>query len=220
MIEAVHQAWSKAAGELLETPFFRRLFDGTLDVRHYQVLLREIYYNTRENPPSFALMTWHLKGRKQDIAKKVYRHCAAEHGHHEMALQDLRALGTPVEGIPSARPLPTTEALIAFAVYQIQHANPVAYLGYVFHLETLPSRFGKRIMEGLARAGVPANAMSFLTEHAHADVVHTRWLEDYMRDVIETGEDLEAVIHGAVGTCRLHGVMLQGILDAVPPSEP
>lgn len=215
MIEAISMEWKKSLTEFLSTPFFRRLSEGTLTLQHYQALLRETYYNTRENPPSFALMTWHLKGRKQEVARKIYRHCSAEYGHHELALNDLRAMGVDVSNIPAKRPLPTTEALIAFAVYNIQHGNPLAYLGYVFHLEMLPATLGMRFISELASMGVPPEAMTFLTEHSEADQGHTRWLEEYFRDTVETSEDLEAIIHGAVGSCKLHGVMLQGVLDSV-----
>lgn len=218
MLQSIHEAWERSCSELLETPFFRRLREGRLDIRHYRALLREIYYNTRENPPSFALMAWHLKGAKRDIAKRIYRHCIAEHGHHELALADLRALGTDTADIPGGRPLPTTEALIAFAVYQVQNRNPLAYLGYVYHLEMLPATLGHALAGQLAAIGVPREAMSFLSEHAHADEGHTKWLESYIRDTMEDEDDLAAVTYGAVGTCRLHGVMLQGILDAVDAS--
>ena len=219
MVENIHAAWQKSMDGLLQTPFFRRLFDGSLDIRHYQALLREIYYNTRENPASFASMAWHLKGRKREIAKKIYRHCAAEHGHHELALDDLSALGVDITEIPARRPLPTTEALIAFAVYNVQNANPLAYLGYVFHLEMLPAQLGGRIIAALAAMGVPKNAMSFLTEHAQADQAHSKWLDDYFRHVIESTEDLEAIIHGTVGSCKLHGIMLEGVVDSVPEKD-
>jgi pyrroloquinoline quinone (PQQ) biosynthesis protein C len=214
MVEGVHEHWLAAMKDLQETPFFRRLRDGTLDARHYRVLLREIYYNTRENPPSFALMAWHLKGRRRDIAKRVYRHCAAEHGHHELALADLRALGADVAGIPEGRPLPTTEAFLAFALYHAQHRNPLAYLGYVYHLEMLPAMMGGEIISRLRAAGIPDEAMSFLTEHAHADEVHSRWTSDYIREAVADEEDLAAVRHGAVGSCRLHGIMLAAVVDA------
>lgn len=215
MIEVLETAWRKSMVETWETVFFRRLREGSLDKRHYQALLREIYYNTRENPPSFAMMVWHLKGKKRDIAKRIYRHCAAEDGHHDLALADLRNLGVDVSGIPGGRPLPTTEAFLAFALYHVQHGNPLAYLGYVYHLEMLPAQFGREIISGLAAIGVPKEAMSFLTEHAHADEGHTKWMSEYVREAVETSEDLEAILHGVTGSCKLHGLMLQGIVESV-----
>lgn len=219
MIEAIREAWEQSLLGLLSGPFFRRMTEGSLTLAHYKALLREIYYNTRENPQSFALMAGHLKGKKRDISKRIFRHCTAEYGHHDMALNDLRSLGMDVSTIPTSRPLPTTEAMIAFAIYHIQHGNPLTYLGYVYHLEMLPAGRGNGIMQSLARIGVPEKAMSFLAEHAHADVGHSKWLEEYFQETIESDEDLEAVIHGVKGTCKLHGIMLQGILDSVEVAE-
>jgi pyrroloquinoline quinone (PQQ) biosynthesis protein C len=215
MIERIRAEWEKAAQELLQGEFFRRLATGGLTLEHYKVLLREIYYNTRENPQSFALMTGYLKGNKRDLSPKVFRHCLAEYGHHDMALDDLRALGADVSGIPAGRPLPTTEAMIAFAVYQIHHGNPIGYLGYVYHLEMLPANSGDGILKSLSAMGIPENAMKFIEEHAKVDVTHTKWLESYLIESIRDEDDLRSVIHCAKGTARLHGLMFQGILDEV-----
>lgn len=219
MIETVRTAWESSMRDLSQTVFFRRLREGSLDVRHYQALLREIYYNTRENPASFALMAWHLKGKKRDIAKKIYRHCAVEHGHHELALADLKTLGVDVGGIPDGRPLATTEAFLGFALHHVQHGNPLAYLGYVYHLEMLPATHGKEIIGQLMAMGVPMEAMTFLTEHAEADEGHSKWMSDYVREAVETSEDLDAIIHGTTGSCKLHGIMLQGVVESVPEAS-
>jgi pyrroloquinoline quinone (PQQ) biosynthesis protein C len=218
MIDRIRAEWGKSLNDLLRGEFFTRLAGGTLTLAHYKILLREIYYNTRENPQSFALMAAHLKGNKRDLSPKIFRHCLAEYGHHDMALGDLRNLGVDVSEIPRRRPLPSTEALIAFAVYQIQHSNPLGYLGYVYHLEMLPAKSGGGILKALTAMGVPENALSFIDEHAKVDATHTKWLEGYFTESIESEEDIQAVIHGAQGTARLHGVMLQGILDEVDRS--
>jgi pyrroloquinoline quinone (PQQ) biosynthesis protein C len=214
MIDRIRTEWEKSLKDLLRGEFFTRLADGTLTLAHYKILMREIYYNSRGNPQSFALMAAHLKGNKRDLSPKIFRHCLAEYHHHELALQDLRNLGVDVTEIPHRRPLPTTEALIAFAVYQVQHSNPLGYLGYLYHLEMIPAGNGAGILKALRGIGVPDNALVFIEEHAKVDVTHTKWLEGYLLESIETEEDIEAVIHGAQGTARLHGVMLQGILDA------
>ena len=167
MINRIRKAWESSLDDLLQGEFFRRLAQGTLTLAHYKILLREIFYNTRENPQSFALLAGHLKGNKRDLSPKIFRHSLAEYGHHNMALDDLRALGADVSAIPDGRPLPTTEAMIAFAVYQIQHCNPIGYLGYIYHLEMLPAGKGEGILKALSAMGVPDSAMTFLDEHPH-----------------------------------------------------
>jgi pyrroloquinoline quinone (PQQ) biosynthesis protein C len=219
MIDRIRTEWEKSLTELLRGEFFMRLAGGTLTVAHYKILMREIYYNSRENPQSFALMAAYLKGNKRDLSPKIFRHCLAEYSHHDLALEDLRNLGVDVSEIPHRRPLPTTEAMVAFAVYQVQHSNPLGDLGYLYHLEMIPAGNGAGILKALRAMGVPDNALSFIDEHAKVDATHTKWLEGYLRESIESEEDIRAVIHGAQGTARLHGLMLQGILDAVEKSE-
>jgi pyrroloquinoline quinone (PQQ) biosynthesis protein C len=214
MLAEIRSAWEKSLPPLLEGEFFRRLTAGTLGLPHYKALMREIYYNSRENTQAFALMAAHLDGGKRRLAPRIFKHCLAESGHPEMALRDLRNLGEDVSGLPAGRPLPTTEALIAFAVYQVQHVNPAAFLGYIYHLEMLPAGKGDGIVAGLRKMGVPENATRFLAEHAEADQVHSQWLEEYLRMTIENDSDLRAVIHCAQGTARLHALMLQGVLES------
>ncbi len=213
--DQIHSAWLEAQNFLFTGTFFQALQTGTLGIEHYKLFLRETYYNTRENPPTLALMATKLRGKKMAICGKIFRHCSAEFGHHEMALKDLQALGVDTSSIPHGRPLATTEAMLAFAVYQVERANPLAYLGYMYHLEMLPTLSGNSLLKSLAALGIPPEAMSFLAEHAHLDSVHTKWLHEYFTETIETPDDLAAIIHGATGTCKLHGIMLQGILDAV-----
>ena len=214
MMEAIRKEWNVCMEGLLSGPFFRAMQKGELGLIHYKAWLRETYYNVRENPSSFALMAGHLKGNKRDASKLIFRHCAAEYGHHEMALQDLKNLGADVSGLPGGRALPTTEAMIATAVYNVQHASPLYFLGYLYHLETLPALMGGNILASLAKMGVPQNAVSFVAEHAELDVAHTKLMDDYCRMTVESDSDLEAIIHGARSTCILHGIMLQGILDS------
>ncbi len=215
VIEQIRNEWHDARARLLQTPFFQKLAANQLTLEHYKTLLRETYYNTRDNPHTYALFASRLKGRQADIFQRVQRHAASEYGHHLLALEDLRKLDGDITGIPDGRPLPTTEALSAFAVYQIMQSHPLAYLGYVYHLEMLPAENGPGLIEKLRAIGVPDNAMEFIGEHAEVDLGHTKLMEQNFRDAIHSEDDLKAVLHGVTGTCRLHGVMLQGILDDV-----
>ncbi len=215
VIEQIRNQWHDARARLMQTPFFQKLAADDLTLDHYKTLLRETYYNTRDNPHTYALFASRLRGKQADIFQRVQRHAASEYGHHLLALEDLRKLGADISGIPAGRPLPTTEAMSAFAVYQISHSHPLAYLGYVYHLEMLPAENGPGLLDKLRAIGVPDEAMEFLSEHAQVDVSHTKLMEQNFRESIETESDLEAVLHGVTGTCRLHGVMLQGILDDV-----
>ncbi len=214
-IASIRAEWESEVQQLYRTEFFRKLFSGELDLEHYKALLREIYYNTRENPKTYALFAAYLDPEHDAIFKRVLRHASAEFGHHHLALDDLQALGEDVSGIPEGMPLPTTEAFTAFSVYQILFRNPVGYLGYVYHLEMLPATAASQIGEGLVKMGVPSNAMSFVNEHTQVDPAHTQMMEKNFSEILITEADREALLFGLRCACRLHGIMLAGVLEEV-----
>jgi pyrroloquinoline quinone (PQQ) biosynthesis protein C len=212
-VSILERAWLEAFAKLVEGPFFRKLADGTLRLEHYKGFLRETYHNAAHNPKNMALFIAHLRSDRPDLEAKFLKHTAMEIGHDRMALDDLKLLGGDAEEARTGRPLPTTEALAAFIVFQIQHRNPLAYLGYLYHLEELPVHFGKAAMASMGAIGIPVEATTFLQEHAEADPIHVKWNREYLEGFIRTEADLQAVLYGLRGTCDLHGIMFQGILD-------
>jgi len=217
--ETLEKEWEIACKRLKGGEFFERLASGRLEIKHYKAYLRETYHNAAQNPRSMALFMAHVDTGLRPLEAKFMRHTAMEMGHDELALDDLRTLGEDAEAVRSGRPLPTTEALAGFIVFQIQHRNPFAYLGYLYHLEALPVRMGDGAIGSLAAMGVPAEALSFLREHAEADPVHSRWNREYLDGFVRSGNDLDALLYGMRGSCELHGVMFQGILDDCARSD-
>jgi pyrroloquinoline quinone (PQQ) biosynthesis protein C len=205
--------WSACYDKLKNGDFLRALADRTLTRGQYSWFLRECYHNVYLNPKLMALFITHSRSGKFQTEAKLLRHAAMEIGHHELALNDFVALGGDAEELRASRPLPTTEAMAAFIAFQIQHRDPMALLGYMFHLEALPVRAGHDAGAALAAIGIPAGAMTFLMEHAEVDTVHMKWEREYMERFIATPSDLEAVVYGLRGTAELHGIMLQAVMD-------
>ncbi len=219
--EILESEWEKSFSRLRKTEYFRRMAEGQLELAHYKGFLRESYHNVAQNPKSMALFISRLSTNRVALAGKFLKHAAMEMGHDELALSDLAILGEDAAGIRQTRPLPTTEALSAFIYFQMMQRNPLAYLGYSFHLEALPIRMGETGISLLLKMGVPLSATTFLKEHADLDPVHMRWNREYVEGFVKTPEDLEAVLYGLRGACDLHGVMFQGILDhaSIPQNE-
>jgi pyrroloquinoline quinone (PQQ) biosynthesis protein C len=212
-VEIIHETWLSGQATLLQGEFFRRLNEGALSPKHYRTLMREIYHNTRNHPQHFALMAAKLTGNKRQAAKNIFRHCIAEWGHDQLALDDFQAMGGDATQVIDARPLPTTMAMSAFSMYLVHHDNPLGYLGYVYHLEMLAAASGSGILTSLDRIGIPDTAMTFIREHAKVDPHHVHWLNEYFLATIETPEDLEAILYGLNGTARLHALFFEGILE-------
>jgi pyrroloquinoline quinone (PQQ) biosynthesis protein C len=212
-IGILEKEWLSCFKRMRQGKFFQLLASKRLERAHYMGFLRETYHNASHNPKNMALFMAHLHSDRRQLEAKFLKHTAAEIGHDELALDDLKVLGGDAESVRHGRPLPTTEALAGFIVFQIQHRNPLAYLGYLYHLEAMPVHFGGEVMECLLAAGIPLEATTFLREHAEADPVHVKWNREYIEGFIRDDEDMEAVLYGLRGTCELHGGMFQGILD-------
>jgi pyrroloquinoline quinone (PQQ) biosynthesis protein C len=219
-VKRVESEWRNEFERLRQGAFFRLLAEGKLDKGHYMRFLMESYFNVSLNPKLMALFMAHLRSDRPDLEAKFLKHTAMEIGHDALALEDYRVLGGDPEDVRKSLPLPTTEALGAFTVFQIQHRNPLSYLGYLYHLEALPVESGPGVIDSLVRIGVPLEATTFLREHAEADPVHVKWNREYLEGFIRSESDLQAVLYGLRGTCRLHAGMFQGILDAAADWSP
>lgn len=213
--EVIRAEWDRCFEALCQGEFFRRLSARTLTLDHYKAFLREEYHNTTENPKIMAVFYSRLDTRDHSVAAKLLKHAAMETGHNEMALDDLAVLGEDTEAVRRSRALPATEALAAFVMFEMEHRNPLAFLGYLYHMEALSERLAGGSSDLFAKMGVPAEALGFLKEHAEADLVHAKWNREYLETFIRTEGDLPAVLYGIRGSALLHGLMFQGILDSV-----
>jgi pyrroloquinoline quinone (PQQ) biosynthesis protein C len=214
-LKTIEKAWFEEVQRFNSASALQRLAAGELTIAHYQALLREIYFYARESPQFFSMIPVHLRGLKREYTKKILAHAFAETGHEQLALNDLKTLGMDVESIPFERPLPETSALIGFSYYLIQYLNPVSYLGFVFHLEYLPTHFGERYARGLLAAGIPPAAMSFISEHVGADVAHNRLMEDYVKDLLVTPRDVEDTIYAMRVTSNLYARVFEAAFETV-----
>lgn len=208
-IEIIKAEWKKALAEMHDAPAFSRILRGELELKHYKSLLKQIALHARENPQIQAFATAFFRGEQRQMVKMFFKHATQEIGHDQLALDDLKVLGEDVSQVPFERPLPATSAMIAYAFYQIQFRNPIGYLGYLFHLEFMPTSSGFGYMEALKKAGVPESAMSFIHEHATVDIAHNKLMEEYVDELIQTEEDLQEVIYAARVTARLYERMLE-----------
>jgi hypothetical protein len=196
----------------LSSPGLRKVREGGIGVGHYAAYLTEVFHHTRENPQIQALATVYFRGHQRAAIKRFFCHASSEIGHEQLALDDLRELGVPVDALPFQNPLPQTTALISFPYYQIHNLNPVGYLGYLYFLEFLPTGSGSALMAALARAGVPPKAMRFLHDHSTIDVAHNRMMETYAKTLITTERELRSAIYAMRVTADLYASMVEAAL--------
>ena len=213
--ERIRTEWNKSMATLVALPHMQLLATQKISLKQYMAFLRETYFHAGLNPQIQAAATIYFKDNPRDVIKRFYQHAISEISHDLLALNDLATLGVDVSDIPKQRPLPSTTALNAFPLFEMQFRNPMAYLGYLFHLEFMPTQNGKEYMSVLENIGVPKSAMTFIEEHATVDMQHNKFMEFYINKLIQTEADLEAAIYGVVATCELHGKMISSAFEAV-----
>ncbi|MEM8547462.1 MAG: iron-containing redox enzyme family protein [Pseudomonadota bacterium] len=209
----IKQEFELALADFMQCETMRRMQEGSIELAHYQAILRQIFHHTRENPQIQALATVYFRGAQRDIIKRFYAHASSEIGHDQLALNDLAVTGADVAGIPEEYPLPATSALLAFAFYQIRDHNPVGYLGYLMFLEFTPTTVGGELLAKLASLGVPDEATTFLQDHTTIDVGHNKLMEIYVDKLVQTEADIEAVKYGLHATGRLYAAMLDDAIE-------
>lgn len=211
----VEMEWRGLFAELAKGQFLSSLHSGGLTLDHYKALLRETYHNASMNPRIGSIFHARMESRKSALVTRFLKHNASEVGHNDLALADLKALGIDYSEVAETRPLIATEALAGFIIFQIEYRNPMAYLGYLYHLESLAQVAGPEAMKSLATRVAPRRAFAFLKEHADADAAHMQFNRDYINNFVEGPEDFDAVIFGMRGASTLYGNMLQAIMDEV-----
>lgn len=213
--ETIYDAWRDGVAQLHRTRWFARLLAGDVTREHYRASMRETYHQAGVNPQIMAALPMHFRDKPRDMVRLLLEHAAAEVGHDLLVKHDLKVLGEDVSQLDRLRPLPGTAALTAFPLYQMQYGSPLAYFGYIFHLEFMATHSLPRYMEQLRRVGVPDQALTAFKLHAEVDQEHAENIRRYIGWFVRTTRDLDDVIYAARTTCVLQGRMISDAFDSV-----
>ena len=203
-LEEIKNYWQQRVGEVSQLPWMQNLSSGNVDICHYKGFLQETYHNAGLNPQLQAFASIYIPGNPRDLVKKFYQHAISEIAHDLLALSDLMALGEAKENIITSKPLPITSAFYANTVWGIQRHGILYYLGYLFHLEFMPTQNGRRYIEMLHSKGIPETATTFLEEHATVDIAHNRLMEIYIKELVKSEKDLAIVQESIRCSVDLH----------------
>jgi heme oxygenase len=146
-------------------------------------------------------------------------HIDEEMHHDEWLLADLERLGMDRSAITGRAPSATIATLVGPQYYWIQHAHPVALMGYIAVLEGNPPAVAAidRLAE---RTGYPPGAFRTLREHADLDTHHFGEFNDAL-DALRLSAEHSALIGvSALHTVRSIARVFDDIVDKVPASVP
>jgi pyrroloquinoline quinone (PQQ) biosynthesis protein C len=210
--EKILSFWKNEMLQMRENPEFSIMHQKNFTLESYKNYLKETYYHTRENPISQLIAVRSFSRHNHEILSKYVAHARSEISHDLLALNDYVALGGNREEVLCGTPLPDTEAMIGYTYYCAYLDTPLKYLGYLFHVEALPTLQGQDYIKLLTDSGVPENAVTFLKEHADVDPSHSRLMAQYLEALVQTQDD-ELILKQAIKTgMLLHHRMITGAL--------
>ncbi len=207
-IETIKKEWNSVAEVSIHNRGFQRILWGLVEETHYREFLKQLYFYNRSHPQVHALTTVYFRGSQRKSAVEFYKYSIKKTEECNLLIHDLTQLDEDIEKVRLLNPLPTTSALIAFAYYQIQHANPVGYLGCLFHAESFFKFFGKEVLLSFEKKGISRQAMSYLCEEVIVNHNQDHRLEKYIDDLVLTSDDLDAVIYSARSSAYLFGQLI------------
>lgn len=135
------------------------------------------------------------------VAARLAGYYAAHHeeeaGHAEWLVSDLESIGVPRQRALAGWGSPAIASMVGAQYYWLEHAHPVAPLGYFAVLEGYPPAVS-HLEELQERTGLPRSAFRFLRAHAEIDPHHAADLYRLLDEL-----PLTAAQAGLVGTSAL-----------------
>jgi len=178
----------------------------------YPALLVETYHYVKHSIALLARACSLLTGRT-DLQRYLIKHMLEEVGHEEWALEDLQVLGIERGAAIASSPLQETVSLVGTQYFLIEQVSPIAILGYIYTMESMPPDDG--IIRELTECyNIPEGATKFLLGHAAADVSHRaellEVLDNSIRDTKEEGVVVTAAVAAVEGLTRMLGRIRSG----------
>lgn len=202
-------------------PVMRAMLAGQVSRTAYADFLVRLYPVVSHFCPIMSAALGVCADRLPELRRFLYEHVQEERGHENLVLNDLRALGWPnPASVPSRRPVPPVQALLAFNYHGIRHEHPACVLGMVYVLEIMSSLYGGKVALALSRSmGLPlSSGFSFLDSHASLDEGHMAELRRLLQHD-ECAEAHQCIINSvAMNFHFFTGLMSHGHASEVPKS--
>jgi hypothetical protein len=168
---------------------------SSFDRRIYAMYLVQIYHWANHFARSLGLAGANINIRNKEFMSFAFSHGIEEAGHELMAVDDLIALGVPLESDLSNMPppFPRTEALIGYINWIVTHQNPIRSLGFFYWVERPYEHIRSVVLAVQKACKLTEKQMSFFFAHEKLDQKHGREIEAALIKFCETESDWEEV---------------------------
>jgi pyrroloquinoline quinone (PQQ) biosynthesis protein C len=160
-----------------------------MSVERYRALLLELYHVVWHFNPVCAAAASRMgdPGHEalQPIRHFLYEHMHEETGHEAWVLNDLDAIGVPLQTARAHTPSLHTLALSGYNYWSADRRHPCSVLGMLYTLEVIASVYGgpfaSAIRESLLLDG--DRGVSFIDSHATLDAQHMAELRQVINQI-------------------------------------
>jgi pyrroloquinoline quinone (PQQ) biosynthesis protein C len=200
--------------ELKRGPFWTHMREHGIDRDLYVGMMTEIYHYTHHNAQNQALAAVRVGSERLELLRFCLHHAYDEVGHDLMVLKDLKAVGVDPESVKRRRPLPETEAFIAFLYRVASTRDATARIGYSYWAESCYTEIRELLDTIRAGVGIGDRDMSFFVVHEGIDRKHFEEVQAVVRRCCTTDELREDFLDVMVTSLHLQGQMLDAVWRA------
>ena len=204
--------WIDFEGRLEQVPIIKRLYAGRFTVDDYRALLIDLRQQVVDGGCWIARAASHIDAEHIDLRSRFMRHAVTEHRDFQMLEANFVSVGGAEEDIRNARKNIGSEALSAYMFHKASRPNPFDLLGAMFIIEGLGSRkateWGTAIRDSLQLSD---DQVSFLLYHGEEDDDHLADFEEWVRRVVRTPEEGDALVRTAEVVARLYAMQLEEV---------
>jgi hypothetical protein len=210
-MDELHGIRRQVYEQLGTTRLVRSALAGNLDIRAYSRYLLSAYHYSQHSSTVMAIAAARCMNTHPELATYLLHHAEEERGHHQWALDDLRAFDVSADQARATRPVPSCAAMVGYVYYTAGYANPIGIYGWMYVLEAVGEDLGGEVARKLGPALQGTNSLRFVGGHALSDVGHTHELEEHIVRHVQGAEDLEAVNAAAEVSADLYVRMCREI---------
>ena len=194
--------------------FWRRVREHGFERGLYVQLMTEIYHYTRHNAQNQALAAVRVHSDRLPLLRFCLHHAYEEAGHDLMVLHDLQAIGVDPDAVRAQKPLPETEAFIAYLYRVATTLDATARLGYSYWAESCYGHIQEVLDAMRSSLGLGDREMTFFVAHSEIDRSHFEEVQKIAVASCTDGGLQEDLLDVLERSLHLQGQMLEGVLRA------
>ncbi|MCK6445124.1 MAG: iron-containing redox enzyme family protein [Planctomycetes bacterium] len=192
-------------------PFWRHLRERGLDRELYAGLMAELFHSTRHNAQNQALAAVRVGSDRVGLLRYALQHALEEAGHDLMVLHDLKAIGVDAERVARSRPLPETDAFVAYLYRVAGTHDATARLGYSYWAESCYPHI-RELLDAMRRdLGLSDAQMTFFVAHSEIDRDHFTEVEHVVATYCTTTETQAGTLEVLERTLHLQGAVIDAV---------